>query len=272
MTKPVYKNLLPPDANITVLRYTSLAGLVWMLTRHELPLIRLVLFGDPFEGSAPESVMQEQASQGGISAQQQMSAVKSFYHHQMAGHFDEGAVYYELPDIFTKMANIRKARVGSTYASCWQCGPESEGMWRLYCGEKEGVALKTTFARLEKSIRDEEILAGMVRYVNYKTVAPFKEDWDYVLHKREGFRHEQEMRLLKFDGELHAQLLGKQSVDVLGCLGTPWNMDDGVESILVSPYADPWYLEAVRATVGHMGGGALTERVNWSELQAKARF
>jgi hypothetical protein len=244
-----------------------------MLTRNALPLLRIDLFRDPFEGSAPQSVMQEQALiQGGNNAQRQMSAVRSFYQHQMVGHFDENAVYYELPDIFEKMAAIRKARVGATYASCWQCGPESEGMWRLYCGEKEGVALKTTFARLEKSIKDEEILAGMVRYINYKTVSPFKEDWDYLLHKREGFRHEQEMRLLKMDGELYTGVLAKQSIEAAKCLPIPWNMSEGLDRILISPYADEWYLDAVRATVGHMDRTGIADRVEWSELQAKAQF
>jgi hypothetical protein len=125
---------------------------------------------------------------------------------------------------------------------------------------------------LEKSITDDEVLAGKVNYVDYKRVQPFDDDWDYVLHKREGFRHEQEMRLIKLDAELHKRLLAQEPIVGRDCLYIPWDISAGIENILVSPYAADWYLDAVRATVGGLGGGALAESVRWSELRAMAQF
>src|SRR5437588_4446735 len=71
MAAPIYKNLLQPTADELVMRYTSLAALVSVLTRNELPLIRVDMFRDLFEGSIPQSVVEQQLLiQGGLNAQQ----------------------------------------------------------------------------------------------------------------------------------------------------------------------------------------------------------
>lgn len=89
------------------------------------------------------------------------------------------------------MSARRRNRTYSTHASCWRWGKESEGMWRLYCGEKGGVALQTTFARLEKSVEAESIIAGQIQYADYGDSATvFNEELDHVMYKRDGFEFE----------------------------------------------------------------------------------
>lgn len=125
MPKPNYKNLRLPAADTVVTRYLSLAGLALILARRELPLIRLGLFRDPFEGSAPESVMNQQVLiQGSRNMQiMQTHAAAAFYRQQMMGWGDDGTGRgYEIPDVFATMAKVRKARLGASYASCWQWG------------------------------------------------------------------------------------------------------------------------------------------------------
>ncbi len=40
-----------------------------------------------------------------------------------------------------------------TYVTCWHANSdESEAMWRLYCGANEGVAIKTSYEKLDASL------------------------------------------------------------------------------------------------------------------------
>jgi len=83
-------------------------------------------------------------------------------------------------------------------------------MWRLYCGEKEGIALQTTFAELERSLKQalktEPLLVGKIQYGNYETMQPFTEALDHVMYKREGFSFEQEVRVLRSDEDHYNKL------------------------------------------------------------------
>src|SRR6266480_1376172 len=171
MSHPAYAKLEKPEPNEIVIRYTSLAQFIWIMTRGKLPLIRIDLFRDPFEGSAPKSLIDQQIVLAGDRARvyQQQAALQHYY--------DDLPVYALLRntsgDLWAELTARRKARTYSTHASCWRWGPESEGMWRLYCGEKDGIAFQTTFDRLEQSVDKTDILVGKIRYDDYKTMQPF---------------------------------------------------------------------------------------------------
>jgi hypothetical protein len=265
-----YANLKKPGPDEIVIRYTSLAQFVWIVTQRKLPLIRIDLFRDQYEGSAPTSSINQQAIVlgGGYKRSQTMRILQSW------DPKDQMPVE-PLQTIGARSAElsaIRRSRTYSTHASCWRWGPESEGMWRLYCGERVGVALQTTFARLEKSMEAESILAGKIQYADYDTVPPFNEDLDHVMYKREGFAFEQEVRLLKPDQDYYNKLCsGTVHEKLPDCLPIPWNIGAAIDRILVSPYADEWYLEAVRAAA-RLAGEELKGRVAWSRLQKPPDF
>lgn len=265
-----YANLKKPDPDEIVIRYTSLAQFIWIVTQQKLPLIRLDLFRDPYEGSAPTSTINQQAILLGYGdrLRRTMGILKSLDPN------DQMPVE-PLQTIGARSAElsaIRRSRTYSTHASCWRRGPESEGMWRLYCGERGGVALQTTFAQLEKSVEAELILAGKIQYVDYDTVPPFNEELDHVMYKRDGFEFEQEVRLLKTDQDHHGKLCnGTVREKLPPCLPIPWNLRATIDHILVSPYADEWYLDAVRAAA-RLAGEELEDRVGWSRLQKAPAF
>jgi hypothetical protein len=265
-----YANLKKAAPDEVVIRYTSLAQFIWIVTQQKLPLIRLDLFRDPFEGSVPKSLIEHQriVLGGGERAVQQRRILQSWYpNDQWPAELLQptGARWAEIS------AN-RRNRTYSTHASCWRRGPESEGMWRLYCGEREGVALQTTFARLEKSVETEPILTGMIQYVDYDTVPAFKEELDHVMYKREGFEFEQEVRLLKPDQDHYDKLCnGTVREKLPPCLPIPWNIGTTVDHILVSPYADEWYLDAVRVAA-RLAPKELEGRVVWSRLRKSPDF
>lgn len=145
-------------------------------------------------------------------------------------------------------------------------------MWRLYCGEKDGVAFQTTFARLEQSVDKADILVGKIRYDDYKTMPPFSEELDHVMYKRKGFASEQELRLLRADEDHYGKLCSGATHEKLPrCMPISWSLKAAIDRILVSPYADDWYLDAVRATA-RLADADLESRVGSSELQEKPQF
>ena len=160
MAHPSYANLKKPGPDEIVIRYTSLAQFIWIVTQQKLPLIRVDLFRDPFEGSAPRSLIEHQVIlEGGRNRTVQQMSVQRHY---FPNHPWPSIPSQTSAEWWAEMTARRRNRTYSTHASCWRWGPESEGMWRLYCGEKEGVALQTTFARLEQSIETEPLLAGKI--------------------------------------------------------------------------------------------------------------
>jgi len=145
-------------------------------------------------------------------------------------------------------------------------------MWRLYCGEKDGVAFQTTFARLEQSVNEAAILVGKIRYDDYKTMQPFTEELDHVMYKRVGFAFEQEVRLLRADEDHYRKLCSGATHEKLSpCLPICWSVKAAIDRILVSPYADDWYLDAVRATA-RLVDADLESRVGWSDLKEEPEF
>lgn len=145
-------------------------------------------------------------------------------------------------------------------------------MWRLYCGERGGVALQTTFDRLEQSVKAEPILAGKIQYADYDTVPAFDEGLDHVMYKRDGFAFEQEVRLLKADQDHYDKLCnGTVQEKLPPCLPIPWNIVATIDRILVSPYADDWYIDAVLEAV-RLADKELGARVAWSSLRKLPDF
>ena len=265
-----YANLKKLGPDEIVIRYTSLAQFVWIVTQRKLPLIRTDLFRDPYEGSAPTSLINQQAILlgDGYRRLQTMGILKSW---DPNGQMPDEPLQ-TVGGRSAELSAIRRSRTYSTHASCWRWGPESEGMWRLYCGERGGVALQTTFARLEESVEAESILAGKIQYADFDTVPPFKEDLDYVMYKREGFAFEQEVRLLKTDQDHHGKLCsGTVREKLPPCVPIPWNIGAAIDRILVSPYADEWYLEAVRAAA-RLAYEEPKAPIDWSRLRKPPDF
>src|SRR5437764_15466544 len=87
MSNRQYSNLLKPEPHETILRYTNLTELILVATRKELPLKRIDLFRDPFEGSIPQSVINQQVVlSGGRAMARQLQA-------QLPHHYSDNTSY-----------------------------------------------------------------------------------------------------------------------------------------------------------------------------------
>ncbi len=129
--------------------------------------------------------------------------------------------------------------------SCWhEMEHESEAMWRLYAGRGPGVAIKTSFESLLKSLNlsvapdDSTYMAGRVTYVDYeKDDIPLGNGMP-VFYKRMAFSHEHEVRIVRPVNE------DKDSS------GAIWNaeIDELIHEVVLSPFAEDWMFELVRLT------------------------
>jgi hypothetical protein len=181
----------PKDLTAEAWRYSPLSQLLSVLLVRSLPLIRVDRLGDPFEGSVTDEI---KARDIGVAS-------------QMAGKPRwanlAGTMMPQAPltptDVLEQLSRHRIAVLRSTHASCWRMGRESEGMWRLYCGQKDGVAMRTTCAKLKASITDDATRLGEITYIDYSAGGMPADNYLYpVMHKRDGFADEHEVRLLRY--------------------------------------------------------------------------
>src|ERR1700683_846222 len=68
-----------------------------------------------------------------------------------------------------QIGRLAKSMRRFTYLNCWHISQhESAAMWGLYQRDGRGIAVRSTFERLTKSIQgDQSVYVGMVHYVDY---------------------------------------------------------------------------------------------------------
>ena len=219
----------PPD-DALLWRYMDFTKFVSLLEREALFFCRPDLLGDPFEGSTspvtPPAIPQD---------------------------LKEGPMVVHEVDL---RRVVRLARV-----SCWHMSEcESEAMWRLYARERDGIAIKTVFARFKDAFRGTQaVYASMVQYRDYRTASiPFGNGLLPLLHKRMSFQHEQEVRAL---------CLPKED-ESAGCY-CEVELEKLVGEIVVAPFAEDWFVDLVRSLAERH---ALGDRVRRSTLSDTPTF
>jgi len=270
---PTYKNRLPVDEAIELRRYTTLNALVHTLKNRQLRLTRLDNFADPFEGSIPKKQFDDQLPIFSSRNVVQMIDIAAHY---------PGMSLPPRPNLdpWTEMTLRRRAKTRSAHASCWTAGHESEAMWRLYCRdgvEGQGVALQSTLGRVETSVFPHDLFVSPIRYRHYHDGDGFTDELDPFMHKRMGFAHEGEVRLLKYD-ESHYLKLAAALTSGDPNTGTPpelpehifldWSLSRVIQTITISPYADEAYEKRVKEEITSIDP-SLLERVELSVLSER---
>ncbi len=133
-----------------------------------------------------------------------------------------------------------RMRRGS-YVSSWHLScDETWWMWKVYCKSECGVAVRSTFAKLDCEIPTlstnmRDVMIGCVRYGDNFSPDPLA----IVTSKRNAFRDEHELRIL-------CDLAGAADDSAgffLGC-----KADSFAETFVVSPLAPSWFRDVVEAT------------------------
>jgi len=264
---PEYRNRPLMDPATPVWRYLSLNAVVATVRDRKLRFTRVDTFPDPFEGSVPKQQIDDQ-----------LLTFSSHYttrsEWSMAPGDDPGVLERLSEDPWVRMTRLRRAQTRAAHASCWSWGEESESLWRLYSDEDGvrglGVALRTTLGKLDTSLAAHDLYVSPVIYRPYHVGPAFTDERDPFMHKRRGFRAEQELRLLHWD---NAQYLGLFNVppsvsEVDPHLFLDWLPANVVEEIVLSPYADEPYEQRARAAIA-AADPALDVPVSLSELNPR---
>jgi len=229
---PLFRDRPPPEAKLW--RYLSFAKFAALLDAGKLHFTRVDQFDDHFEGVWPQ---QDYAKW------QRVEPV------QEEGVFSVNS--------FTE--TIRPAIA----VSCWvESEYESAAMWRLYSSGNEGVAVVTSFRKLEEAVSQH--LAplqsefpfwfggvGRVRYFDHFNDGLLDDGeknvlWPFIL-KYKSYAYEHEVRALVIAP-------WGQNIAAVG-LDLPIQLTDFIDEIVTSPFAQPWFEKTVRGVAERYGLG-----------------
>lgn len=228
MYKPLpYLSVPPPEAPLW--RYLSFTKFVSLLQKQALFFSSVARLGDPFEGSYPR---------GNIARRSDFMLQKSP---------EERRSISKNVEAFTKEARH------TVVVNCWhRSSHESEAMWKLYSGEREGIAIKTDFTGLSRSfVGPKEVFIGEVRYIDYENDIIDEEENQFGLYltKRKSFEHEAEVRALGLNIPMKNGQIDR-SPQARHQPGVYREVDLGilVREVVVAPYADQWFVDLVTET------------------------
>ena len=222
----------PDDPSVKVWRYLDLPRFIWMLSSKALAFARVDSLEDPFEGSVPPAVYEEWKSR-----------------------------HAEL------VATARRGLRNQAFVSCWHANnTESEAMWRLYCGSHDGIALQTTYEKLDASL-PHSIFLGQITYLDYECdTEPPRDTLALLMRKRQAFEHEHEIRALIWPPVCPPGLLPPNLDEDVRVVNVPWRARDFLDGIYVSPYAEEWYRDVVVSVIEKFAP-ELVDRVTWSHMR-----
>ena len=245
---PMFKQ--PEDPSIRAWRYLDTAKLVSLLLSNELRLTRLDQLPDKFEGTYTRR------------------AIDAVERDAIADQLAAGATPEESEKLAKSLLRVPGFVRRVMYVSCWHLGDhESEAMWRLYCGTKEGVAIVLPYRQLKESLTYESTFIGRVEYIDYEADSNQSDNLlSLAMHKRREFRYESEARIVHLDpGPISDRPPSTLSAVI------PWTPAEHITSLIVSPYAERWYIDMVRDLVSRIAPN-LRDKVIASSMGARPTY
>lgn len=159
-----------------------------------------------------------------------------------------------------RACEVLHMRARQSLTSCWtESGHESSLMWKAYAG-LEGVAVRTTFQRLQESIRsvpELPVTFGRVEYADYGRQEVPRFGFAPLFHKRAEYREECEVRAVLpgprhwVDGYQPAVTNFPLDPDVAEQRGryVPVNLEILLEAIVLPPNAKTWFAKVVESAI-----------------------
>ena len=245
----------PPNDEDILWRYTSFEKFVNLLDTESLFFTRADKFEDPYEGFIPQSIMDAYI--------QYLNSITN-------------------DNMVSKIISENEASRKYVMCNCWhQNVVESMAMWEKYHMRNSGVAIKTTMEKMKNSLTSEHsIYIGMMEYIydntdddqymqNFlqsETILSKKLTYFPYFRKRKEYEHEQEVRLIVDIDPFVMDALNDQTVETVDTfleiglpdicdIGMPFNIEvnELIDEVIVSPYAEDWITETVRSVVQKFG-------------------
>lgn len=236
-----HPDFTPPPKQALLWRYLSFTKFVSLLDKSALYFASADRLADPFEGSYSELNV----------------AMRP--------------ILYRDPEIAQKigaaMQTLKEYR-RFFFINCWHENKyESEAMWRLYSGEREGIAIRTTFDLLRESLQGEiPVQIGRVNYVDYATTPiPEGNVLSAYLHKRKSFEHEAEVRAISM--RMPERQISRDELQRPADSGLyiPVDLARLLEEVVVAPYADEWFVQLVTSVAARYDCEAPIRRSSLAE-------
>src|SRR5690606_2862821 len=102
------------------------------------------------------------------------------------------------PKIVDCILNINENLRKNSFINCWHINNyQSSVMWEAYSNSNGGLAIRSTVGNLKKSITDEKDI--FISKVIYNRDIPLTNIYHPIIHKREEFRDEHELRVFYAD-------------------------------------------------------------------------
>jgi hypothetical protein len=276
---PVFQQ--PEDPTERIWRYLDVPKLASLLMRRAIFLARGDLLGDPWEGAVGRATHEARK--------------------QRAAWFRE---HYEW-DLAALHPNALLRLREATAVSCWHMNTcESAAMWSTY--GPQCVAIQSRYDLLrdqfelraasdsrpfQQPVPPEMLFLGLVKYIDYdRTPIPEGNSMWPIVHKRESYAHEREVRLVASRFDVYHRLAveshpypkdggvwsvydaGKIDVFDGGGLSVPVDLDTLIERIYIAPQQPEWFAQLVRELCVQLGCHGLAERVHHSQLGADPLF
>lgn len=266
----------PPNPGVRVWRYMDLSRLIAMLMRRELALTRMDLLPDKFEGYMGRKFRAALTKQAEDRLFKDVPAVEATTESSVPVKPRAQAVADFAKLLIANAQNWRDV----AYVSCWRSGEsESEAMWRLYCpAGTAGVAIVLPYDRLCDSLSDDRLHIGMVQYVDLdEQIVRWGNAMNALMCKRREFEHEHEVRVVRLAFEFSefyqdgTMSLSRGAPDRPRYLSVPWNVEEHIQQIVVSPYSSPWHPELIADLLGKLAP-ALKSRVSPSRMGAEPEW
>lgn len=162
-----------------------------------------------------------------------------------------------------------------TLVNCWSMSPhESYALWKIYLGgEKDGVAIRSTVARLRKAVQSggdsypEEFYIGKVRYRSHLRQDEIAR-LSIITTKKPFYDFEKELRVFIInypisEGGYHPpyKISSGRNVRV--------NLDTLIHEVYVSPFSNTGYFQRVEDVVKRNGAKKNNISISQSEIRDK---
>jgi len=168
-----------------------------------------------------------------------------------------------------KLATIKSSREAyaktawstrkSIYVNCWHMSEhESHAMWSIYANKGSGIAISSTFNRLESALNlpeGRELYSGEIKYSDYNTdpnrfIPPNL--FVNAMTKRRSFEFERELRVVFWDTSISHKVLPNgvqidreheeiENLKVADGVEIPCDLDTLIQNIYLYPAAEEWF-------------------------------
>lgn len=221
--------LKPTNQNQKIWRYIDFTKFIDLLNSESIYFTRNDKFEDAFEGSISLKTAEFRKSRTSI----EINGVKMCNDESFSESSKKSREYFGV--------------------NCWHMNDyESAAMWKLYLKSNEGIAIQSSYKRLNKVLKKSrnQFFIGTVNYIDYeKDDVKFENSFLPFVHKRKSFSHENELRAI-----IPIQAPKNVKIDLQngGCK-IKVDLNELIENVFVSPDSPKWFLELVTDTSRKFG-------------------